>query len=67
MIKIVLIGVCCVDCTAVVDVVNSSVDTQWHKTVPVSFLRQTIPPEIRHEETHLHSHRYVLDLFLYVY
>lgn len=28
-----------------------------HKTISLSVLRQTIPSEIRHEETHFHSHR----------
>lgn len=32
-------------------------DPLKHKTVPLPVLRQEIPPEVRYEETHLHSHR----------
>jgi len=47
-----------VSVAAFVDAVNSSAHTQRHATVPVSFLRQTIPPEVWHEEAHLHTHRW---------
>jgi len=55
------ISACC-DCwdvfvAAVVDTVHSPAHSQRHKTVPVLLLRQTLPPEVRHEEAHLHPYR----------
>ena len=46
------------DVQAVVDAVDAPVDPFGHASVSVSVLRQEIPPEVGHEETHLHPHRY---------
>lgn len=43
----------------VLDAINASADTLGHKTLPLSVLRQTLSPEIRHEEAHVHPHRFV--------
>lgn len=51
----------------IVNTVNTSPDTQRHTPLPVPILRQTIPPEVGHEETHLHPHRYVICILLGVY
>lgn len=36
--------------------VHPSIDSQRHSAVSLSVLRQTLPPEVRHEEAHLYSH-----------
>jgi len=38
------------------DSIDTSANTFGHTTVPVSVLREAIPPEERYEETYLHSH-----------
>ena len=45
------------DVQTVVDAVNSPADSLGYSSVSVPILRQTIPPEIRYEETHLHPYR----------
>lgn len=37
---------------------DAPADPLGHAAVPVPVLRQAVPPEVRHEETHLHTHRY---------
>ena len=34
--------------------------TLGHEAVSMPVLREEVPPEVRHEEAHLHSHRCVL-------
>jgi len=43
---------------AVVDAVHAPADTHRLASVSVPVLRQTLPPEVGHEETHVHPHRY---------
>ena len=45
-------------CVAFVDAVDPPADSQRHPPFPVPLLRQTLPPEVRHEEAHLHTHRW---------
>jgi len=44
----------------IVDVVHTSTHPHGLSTVSVPVLRKTFPPEVGHEETHLHPHRSVL-------
>jgi len=44
---------------ALVHAVDSSAHSFRHAAVPLPLLRQKVPPEVRHEETHLYPHRYV--------
>jgi hypothetical protein len=53
------------DVQAVVDAVDSPADPLGHPAVSLPVLRQKVPPEIRHEETHLHPHRYVVVFFFF--
>ena len=39
--------------------VNTPPDTQWYQTLSLSILWKEISPEVRHEEAHIYSHRYV--------
>jgi len=41
----------------IVDPVNAPAHPLRHAAVPVPVLRKTVPPEVRHEETHLHPYR----------
>ena len=45
------------DVQEIVDAVNTPADPLRHEAVPVPVLRQALPPEVRHEEAHVHSHR----------
>lgn len=36
--------------------VHAPVDSLGHQAVPVPVLRQTVSPEVRHEEAHVHPH-----------
>ena len=49
---------------AIVDVVNAPADTHRLASLSVPVLWQTLPPEVRHEETHLHPHRYATHVTL---
>ena len=44
------------DVQALVHTVHPSADPLGHATLSVPVLRQTVPPEVRHEEAHLHTH-----------
>lgn len=44
--------------------VDSPADPLGHKALPVPVLRETIPPEVRHEETYLHTYRFVQFSFI---
>ena len=37
--------------------VDPPADPLGHPALPVPVLRQEVPPEVRHEEAHLHPHR----------
>ena len=39
--------------------VHSPPDPLGHSTLSLPILRQEIPPEVGHEEAHLHTHRFV--------
>ena len=45
------------DVQTLVDAVDAPIDSLGHEALPVSVLRQTLPPKVRHEEAHLHPHR----------
>lgn len=42
--------------------VHAPPDPLGHQALPLSVLREAFPPEVRHEETHLHTHRSVKQL-----
>lgn len=42
---------------ALVHSVHTPADPLGHATVSLPVLREEIPPEVRHEETHFHTHR----------
>jgi len=42
---------------AVVHSLHTPADPLGHATLPMPVLWQALPPEVRHEETHLHPHR----------
>lgn len=43
---------------ALIHPVHSPPHPLGHTALPLSVLRQKVSPEVRHEETHLHSHRW---------
>jgi hypothetical protein len=48
---------------AVVHSLHTPADPLGHATLPMPVLWQALPPEVRHEETHLHPHRWVIYVF----
>lgn len=40
----------------VLDAVHTSPHPLRHETLPLPVLREEVPPEVRHEEAHLHTH-----------
>ena len=42
---------------AVVHSLHTPADPLGHATLPMPVLWQALPPEVRHEEAHLHPHR----------
>jgi hypothetical protein len=42
---------------AFLDPLNPLANPLGHQALPLPVLRQKVPPEVRHEEAHLHSHR----------
>lgn len=48
------------DVQALLHSLHAPADPLGHAALPVSVLRQTLPSEVRHEETYIHPHRYVL-------
>jgi hypothetical protein len=45
------------DVQAELDLVHSPPHTLGHQALPVPVLRKEVPPEVGHEEAHLHTHR----------
>lgn len=39
--------------------VHAPADPLGHAALPLPVLRQAVPPEVRHEEAHVHTHRFV--------
>lgn len=44
---------------ALVHTVHTPPHPLGHTALPLSVLRQEVPPEVRHEEAHFHSHRWL--------
>ena len=49
---------------AVIHSLHTPADPLGHATLPMPVLWQTLPPEVRHEEAHLHPHRWVIFVFM---
>jgi hypothetical protein len=45
------------DVQAELDLVHTPPHTLGHQALPVPVLRKEVPPEVGHEEAHLHTHR----------
>ena len=41
--------------------INTPPDTQWYQTLSLSILWEEISSEVRHEEAHIYSHRFVFN------
>lgn len=41
----------------ILDPLDAPAHTLGHQAVPVPVLREALPPEVGHEEAHLHPHR----------